>query len=163
MSKSTATFWQSPVKIILLSGLTAGALDILGAILVYVVVQGKTTTLRMLQSIASGIFGKDAYAGGMRMACYGLLFHFLIAFSFAAGYFLSFPYISFLQKHKIISGVLYGIFIWLVMNLMVVPLAFAHRAPITLSSSLTAIAILIVMIGLPVSFITHKYYTSREP
>src|SRR5580698_80975 len=124
MSKSTATFWQSPIKIILLSGFTAGTLDILGAILVYVVVQGKTTTLRMLQSIASGIFGKDAYAGGMTMACYGLIFHFLIAFSFAAGYFLSFPYISFLQKHKIISGLLYGIFIWLVMNLIVVPLVF---------------------------------------
>jgi hypothetical protein len=163
MSKSTAAFWQSPVKTMLLSGFIAGTLDILGAILVYVVIQGKTTTLKMSQSIASGIFGKGAYAGGMTMACYGLMFHFLIAFSFAAGYFLSFPYIPFLQKQKIISGVLYGIFIWLVMNLIVIPFVFARRAPITWSSSLRAIAILIVMIGLPVSFITHKYYANREP
>jgi hypothetical protein len=118
--------------------------------------------VKILQSIASGVFGKEAYEGGTAIALAGLAFHYIIAFSWAILYFIVFPKIPFLKKHWILSGLFYGIFVWVVMNLVVLPLVFSHRSPLTRVSFLTGASILMIMIGLPVSFITHKYYTSRS-
>ena len=155
-------FWRSPAKTILISGITAGTLDISGAILVYSVIMHKITAARILQGIASGVFGKGAFSGGAAMEVYGLIFHYFIAFSFAVTYFLAFPYIPFLQRQKVVSGIFYGVFIWFVMNVIVLPLVFTNRPPMTLTSAVIAASILIVMIGLPVSFITNKYYSENR-
>jgi hypothetical protein len=163
MPKSTSGFfYQSPGKAILFSGFIAGVLDMSGALLVYSVIMQKTTAIRIMQGIASGVFGKDAYVGGTAMALYGLAFHFIIAYSFATFFFFIFPYITFLQRQKVIGGLLYGIFVWIVMNIIVLPLVFSRHLPSINSSAFIGAGILMVMIGLPVSLITHKYYTSNR-
>jgi uncharacterized membrane protein YagU involved in acid resistance len=152
---------RSPLKTILLSGLVAGLMDILAAFFVYSFIQKTTTPVKILQYIASGVFKKEAYTGGMEMALYGLIFHFCIAFSFAIFYFFLFPYITFLKRQKITAGILYGVFVWAIMNLIVVPLVFNRMPKIALSASSIALLILIAMVGLPISLITHKYYASK--
>lgn len=156
----TGFFRKSPANAILISGLVAGTLDMLTALVVYSVVLHKTTAIRILHSIASGVFGKGAYDGGTAMAVAGIAFHYLIAFTWAILYFFAFPKIPVLKKNWILSGLFYGLFVWGVMNLGVLPLVFAHRSPLTWSSFLIGAFILMVMIGLPVSFITRKYYES---
>ena len=147
---------------IFLSGLIAGTLDILAAVIIYAVVLEKTTAIKILQSIASGVFKKEAYTGGPQMAWYGLGFHYLIAFIFAWFYFIIYPYLPFLKKNVILSGILYGILVWIIMNLIVLPIAFPllpekhFDFPLLLS-----ILILIVCIGLPIASITRKYYSFR--
>jgi uncharacterized membrane protein YagU involved in acid resistance len=153
---------RSPLKTILLSGFVAGLLDILAAFFVYSVVQNTTTPVKILEYIASGVFKTKAYSGGIEMPVLGLIFHFCIAFSFAIFYFFLFPHIAFLKKQKIMSGILYGIFVWAIMNLIVVPLVFNLMPRISLSTSSIAMLILIVMVGIPISLITHKYYTSKS-
>ena len=150
------------IKTIAISGFIAGTLDIAGAIVVYSILLDKTTAVRILQSIASGVFGKAAYAGGIETALYGLLFHYIIATSWAAGYFLIFPVISFLQKQKIICGLLYGIVVWLMMNLLLLPLFNVKMPLFTLQGVLIGIGILMFCIGLPISLITHSYYSSKK-
>lgn len=148
---------------IFLSGLIAGTLDILGATFVYAVVLEKTTAIKILQSIASGIFKKDAYTGGSQMAWYGLGLHYLIAFIFATFYFTIYPYLPFLKKNTIISGFLYGIFVWIVMNLIVLPIVFPVLPEKHLNLPLIlSIIILMFCIGLPIAFITKKYYSSVQ-
>lgn len=148
---------------IFLSGLIAGTLDILAAIIVYAVILQKTTALKILQSIASGVFKKEAYTGGSQMALYGFLFHYFIALTFAYFYFTIYPYLPFLKKNTIISGFLYGIFVWIVMNLIVLPVVFPilpekhFDFPLLLS-----IVILMLCIGLPIAYINRKYYSSRQ-
>jgi hypothetical protein len=161
MSTPNGSFWRSPFKTILLSGFIAGSLDMSTALLVYVAILQKTTVMRLLQSIASGVFGKEAYAGGTTTALYGLGFHFLIAFSFAIAYFILYPYIGLFRKQRLISAFVYGIFVWCVMNLLVLPLVM-HRPAILNWNAFLGAAILICMIGLPVSFITHAYYTVKD-
>ena len=147
---------------IFLSGLIAGTLDILAAVIIYAVVLEKTTAIKILQSIASGVFKKEAYTGGPIMAWYGLGLHYLIAFIFAWFYFIIYPYLPFLKKNVILSGILYGIFVWIIMNLIVLPIVFPllpekhFDFPLLLS-----ILILIVSIGLPIASITRKYYSFR--
>lgn len=137
---------------ILSAALVAGTLDILAAILLYAVIMGKTTPAKILMSIASGIFGKAAFSGGTAMVIAGLLLHFLIAFIFAAFYYLISPGLTFLRRHKLVTGILYGLFIWLVMNLAVLPIAFKGMPLSDLQSALTGMAIVIVAVGIPIVY-----------
>lgn len=148
---------------IFLSSLIAGTLDILAAIFFYALLFQKTTPVKILQSIASGIFKKEAYSGGSQMALYGLLLHYFIAFVFASFYFTIYPYFSYFKKNTLLSGVFYGIFVWITMNLVVLPVVFPvlpekhFDFPLLLS-----ILILIFCIGIPIAFITQKYYSLRK-
>lgn len=163
-NQSTAdSFSSSVIKAILKAGLVAGALDIIAAIILRSIQTGKINIIPVLKFIASGVFGKRAFNGGLTMAFYGLAFHFIIAFGFAIGYFLVFPYIAFLRKHKIISGLLYGMLVWLIMNRVIVPFSNTPRIPFKFGTgTLINIGILMCFIGLPVSLITHKYYTTKS-
>ncbi len=149
------------LKTVALSGFVAGTLDIIAAISIYAVLLDRTTAVRILQSIASGIYGKAAFTGGMETTLYGLFFHYSIATSWAAAYFFLFPNISFLQRQRIISGLIYGIVVWLIMNLVVLPFSNVTQGQFTLQGVLTGIGILMVCVGLPISLITHKHFTQE--
>ena len=160
MTQPTASR-KFPAKIILLAWLVAGTLDMLGALLVYAVIMQKTTAEKIVRGIASGIFKKEATTGGSGMLLYGVLFHYFIAFCFTVFYFLIFPYIPFFRKQKILGGLLYGAFIWIIMNLVVLNIVFPSRPTPTFSSALIGASILMVMIGLPLSYFANKYYRER--
>ncbi len=145
-------------NIILRAGLLAGTLDILAAILIL----AKGNAVGTLKFIASGVFGKAAFSGGYDMVALGAVFHYFIATSFATGYFLVYPRLPFLQKNKWLSGVLYGVFVWAVMNLLVVPMSNAPQSPFAWDSALKNMAILVVCIGLPIAWLADKFYASRN-
>ncbi|MCF0069838.1 DUF1440 domain-containing protein [Dyadobacter sp. CY261] len=138
---------------ILSATLVAGTLDILAAFLVYAVILEKTSPARILMSISSGIFGKAAYSGGTPMIITGLLLHFVIAFIFTVFYYLILPGLAFLRKRKLLSGVLYGIFIWLVMNLGVLQIVFKGMPMPDPNAALIGMGIVIVAVGIPISYI----------
>ncbi|MCC9065717.1 DUF1440 domain-containing protein [Flavobacterium piscisymbiosum] len=154
---------KSKSGFIFLSTLIAGTLDILAAIFVYAIILEKTTAVKILQSIASGIFKKEAYTAGPQMAWYGLGLHYLIAFIFSWFYFTIYPYLPVLRKSTVISGFVYGILVWIVMNLIVLPIMFPilpekhFDFPLLLS-----ITILMLCIGLPIASFAKKYYSIRE-
>lgn len=155
------TFLRTPLRTILLAGFVAGTMDILGAFFVYVVIMQLTTAEKILRGIASAVFKTGAFSGGVQMPVAGLLFHYCIAFGFTILYFFIYPYIPFLKKQRLISAVLYGITVWLIMNLAVVPLAFGHYHKFTFKYILIDACILMVTIGLPNSFIISRYYRSK--
>ena len=145
---------------IFLSGLIAGTLDILAALIIYDLILQKTPSIKILQSIASGIFKKEAYSGGSQMALYGLLLHYFIALTFAFFYFTIYPYFNFLKKNTLLSGILYGIFVWIIMNLLVLPTVFPALPEKHLVLPLIlSMLILIFCIGIPIAFITRKHYS----
>jgi hypothetical protein len=142
---------------ILLAGIVAGTLDALAAIINYYVATGKNP-VRIFVFIASGVFGKKAYSWGQSIAIFGVLFHFLIAIIFSAFYFWISPKIKFLHKNKLIDAFLYGIFVWLVMNLVIVPLSNTPVLPFHIVDALLALLILIACVGTPVSFMASSFY-----
>lgn len=145
---------------IFLSALIAGTLDILAALIIYDLILQKTTSIKILQSIASGIFKKEAYSGGSQMALYGLLLHYFIALIFAWFYFTIYPYFNFLKKNTVLSGILYGIFVWIIMNLVVLPTVFPSLPEKHLDFPLIlSMLILIFCIGIPIALITKKHYS----
>ena len=153
---------RPPIKTILLAWIVAGTLDILGAILVYTVIMKKISAEKLVRGIASGLFKNEAFTGGHEMIFSGVAFHYLIALAFTIFYFIIFPYISFFRTQKILGGLLYGLFVWAVMNLIVLRIVFPTRAPITLEGAVIGASILMVMIGLTLSYFANKYYRNKN-
>ncbi len=60
------------------------------------------------------------------------------------------------------GGLLYGLFIWAVMNLIVLRIVFPNPSPITLKGAAIGASILMVMIGLTLSYFANKYYGSKN-
>jgi uncharacterized membrane protein YagU involved in acid resistance len=154
-SQSTA------VQTILSAGLVAGSFDLLTAILVYSVAMERTTDRKLLQGIGKAVFGSNTFPDETSLALSGVAVHFFIAFSFAIFYFFIFPHIAFLRKQKILSGLLYGVFVWCVMNIAVLPLFHIANIPHKWDSIVRGAVILMFCIGLPVSIIVSRYYTAK--
>ncbi|WP_205508952.1 hypothetical protein [Longitalea arenae] len=149
------------LKTILWVGLLAGSLDILAACLQAYLVRG-TSPVIVLQFIASGAFGKPAFSGGWQMALAGLLFHFIIAYSFTALFFLLYPFIRTLAKNITVAAIVYGMFIFVVMNLLVLPLTKIPPIAFKWDKAAMATGILIVAIGLPVAYFARQFYRQQE-
>jgi hypothetical protein len=113
---------------IVLGGLVAGALDILDAFVLTWANGG--SAVRVLQFIASGVLGSGALQGGWTTAGLGLVLHFVIALGAAAVFLGITRLIPAVLRHPVSAGVAFGLGVFLVMNLIVLPLAgFAGGLP----------------------------------
>lgn len=149
------------MKAIVQAGLLAGSLDMSAAVLNYLIAGGREP-VRICYYIASAVFGKEtAYAGGWLMASCGLLFHYLIAFTWTALFFLLYPRLALLRKNAVAVGLGYGAFVWSVMNLAVVPLSRINAFPSKISNASLQMAILMGCIGLPVVLLARRYYARK--
>jgi len=135
--------------------LIVGTLDILAAC-VQTLINGRDP-IQMLKFIASGIFGTSAFTGGPVYAIYGLFFHYCIAAIWTTLFFLIYPKVGFLSRHKILTGVSYGILVSIVMSGAVLPLSNAPGLAFTIKGAAISSAILIVAIGLPLTFLAGKF------
>jgi len=102
------------------AGLLAGLLDISTAF-VEAALEGKSP-IYLLQAIAGGWLGEDSFHDGLASAALGLFFHFLIAFTAAAVFYMAATKLAFLKKHPLAAGVFYGIAIYAFMSYFVMPL-----------------------------------------
>lgn len=95
----------------------------------------------------------------MASAGFGRALHFFVAFVVVSVFYIASRKIVLLTKQPVISGVVYGIAVYVVMYWLVLPAAFPtfrHR----LWNELLELAIHICLIGLPTAFIVRRY--SRE-
>ena len=84
---------------------------------------------RIFQSIASGLLGQASHAGGTPAVALGVLLHFTIACAIVTTYFLVSRKLDFLRRRPIACGILYGLAVFAVMNLIVLPLSAIGRVP----------------------------------
>ena len=108
--------------------------------------------------IAAGLIGLHASrSGGAFTWILGVLLHFTIAISAATIYCLSSRRLPFLRDNWLVCGMFFGIAIFLVMNLVVLPLcAFHYTGPYQYRGLLQGVLVHMTIIGLPISFSLHK-------
>ena len=141
-------------RAILTAGLVVGVLDISSAFVIWW--QRGVDARRGLQGIAAGLLGAKSFDGGLVTASLGLVLHFFVAFVVVSIFYVASLKIEFLTTHPVVSGVLYGIGIYIVMYWFVLPIAFPtfrHR----MGNELLAVAIHISLIGLPCALIVRRY------
>ena len=109
------------ITAILLGGLIAGACDITYAVATYFFAYD-IPPIRIFQSVAGGWVGREAArAGGMDTAILGGVTHFTFTTMMAAAYVIvSFGWAD-LRRHPVFWGMLYGSFLYFLMNFVVVP------------------------------------------
>jgi len=140
----------SPARAILYGTLVVGTLDISDA-LIYSAIRG-VTPIRVFHSIAAGLMGREAArAGGLATGFLGAFLHYFIAFGIVTTYYLASRKIPLLTRHPWSAGAIYGVLVYLFMNLVVLPLSALHVSP-NLSPSvglLNQVLIHIFGIGIP--------------
>src|SRR5688500_18718690 len=157
VSHSNDVSSEAPWKTILIIGLLAGTLDALGAIVVY-----QAEPAGLFKFIARGAFGAGrAFSGGVEMVMWGILFHYFIAYAWTTLFFFLYPTASFMRKNKYVTGLLYGIFVWIIMNRVILPLSEIPQQPFNIRGALIGASILMVAIGLPIAILTHRYYSRK--
>lgn len=137
-------------------GLIAGILDISAACLTAYLRRGIPPGA-VLRYVASGALGPAAATGGTQAAILGLAFHFVIATGAATVFYLASRRWMFLVERPVLSGLLYGIVVYVFMNFIVLPLSRVARGPMTLSNTLIQVVILMLCIGLPIALIVRRY------
>ena len=116
-----------------------------------------TKPIRVWQGVASGLLGERAFREGWLSGGLGLLLHFVIAFTAAAVFVEASHQIPFLARDYWIAGPLYGVAVFLVMNLIVVPLSARPKRPTPSQAVLVQFIIHILFVGLPIAVAANRF------
>lgn len=163
MSSTTTMVMPRAVTVrgMLLGGLVAGLLDILDAMIFWASYRG-VSPLRILQSIASGLLGREAFAGGVTTALLGTVLHFFMACCAAFAYGAASLRFPALTRYPIPCGVAFGLTWYVFMYYLVLPLsAFPGSGPTTLPLLANNLFAHIVLFGLPIAFFTRRALGGR--
>jgi hypothetical protein len=111
-----------------------------------------------LIAIAGGLLGRDAFHGGTGTYVLGVFLQLFIATSAAAVFYGVSRRLRFMTEHAVVSGMFFGIAIYLVMNLVVLPLSALHVThPIALRDLIQGLLVHMIIIGLPISFSVRRF------
>lgn len=141
---------------------TVAALDLSYVWVLWVLIRQRITTEHLLQSIAAGLLGKDAYEGGAATAALGGVLHVLIAVIWCTIFWLLLsraPRIRARVSHasgRVLVGLGWGALVWWLMDLVVLPLSRARPVPVDSSTFFINTAQHALMVGLPMALIIGR-------
>jgi len=140
----------------LLGGFIAGTLDLAYAI--------GANALRgfppivILQSVSSGLLGRDAYSGGLVSASLGTVLHYAITTLMCLVFVIGYQRMESIRVRLILNGMGYGFLLFVLMNYVVVPLSFAYPGKVPQGIMLVgAVFAHVFLVGLPISLVTRRY------
>jgi uncharacterized membrane protein YagU involved in acid resistance len=117
----------------------------------------KNPFISVMQYIASAALGNAAFAGGIATALLGVLFHLFTSFVIAGVFILSADRIPLLRRYAFAGSLLYSIGVFIVMNLIVLPLSAAPPLPAwTMPQIIELIIEHLVVIGLPLGILVRQ-------
>jgi uncharacterized membrane protein YagU involved in acid resistance len=139
---------------VLWGGLTAGLLDATDGVIAFAF-KGMNP-IQVLQFIASGALGKDAFNGGLTTALVGLGFHFFISFVVAFLYAFVAERFQAILQHPILFGLVYGAAVYLVMTYLVLPLTAVSPTAFELPYFLNGLIGHALFVGLPIAIFAQR-------
>ncbi|BCW87951.1 hypothetical protein sos41_10830 [Alphaproteobacteria bacterium SO-S41] len=111
------------IKAALLGGLIGGAIDIAYAMIVSNLSTGMAPDM-LLRVVAGGVLGREQIAaGGLPEAALGGVLHFAICIVMAAVFCLVSLAVPALRRYWYVTGPVYGVGLYVVMNYVVLPLS----------------------------------------
>jgi hypothetical protein len=148
---------NSLFRLTLIGGFIAGVLH-------FVIQQGivfglilKNPIISSLQFVASGIMGDAAFTGGLATALLGLVLDFIMITIMAGVFIFSADRIPLLRRNIMLGSILYGFGIFIVMNLIVLPLSAAPPLPAPPLWLLIELVLQhILLIGLPLGILVQQ-------
>jgi hypothetical protein len=144
-------------------GLIAGTLDITESIIFNAF--RHITPAMIFQSIASGLIDGAAFRLGAASVVLGVALHYFIALAWTAIFVAASRKMQILIRRPVLCGLLYGIFVYLFMNLVVLPLSRlpGSRAATTLPSRVSGVLAVMFCIGLTIALLVRREVRERAP
>jgi|SRR5215207_4104087 len=149
----------SPFHTIVLGGLTVGVLDCFAA-MANAAINGVTPD-RVWQYVASSVLGPAAFSGGVATIALGLLFHFLVAFGVAIGYYIITRIAPSLIRYAVPVGMTYGVAVYFAMSYLIVPFTAVRQGAFSWYGLISGLIIHMLFVGLPVALITRRFARSN--
>ena len=144
------------ISAIVLGGVVAGALDITYACIHWHLAHG-VMPMRIFQAVAAGLFGREAaVAGGWQTASVGLAMHFLLTTIMAAFFVAWTTMVPDLNKWPLLSGVTYGLGLFVIMQFVVLPLSALHTPFWPPRIDAPAIAAHCFLFGFPIALAARR-------
>lgn len=143
---------QSVSRRVITATLVAGTLDILSAV-VYTHIAGGTAA-GMLRSVAGAVW-PAAKQAGLTGSAVGLALHFAIMAIMVAFFVIVADRMPVLKTRWVAAGIAYGIGLWAVMNLIVLPARYGFH-PFTTKGLAQQFFSHIVLVGLPIAWFARK-------
>lgn len=153
----TVNLNSSALKTIAFATLVSGSLDAMGGIAVYDIALQKMGIIQILQYIATGAFGEEAFKMGLAGAAYGTMFHFTIAFAASALFFVAAQKLKVIGEFPIFSGLAYGGWVWVFMNFVILPNSKTTVGPFSPGVALAEYVWHMLLVGLPIAIITARH------
>jgi hypothetical protein len=141
-------------RAILYATLVVGVLDATDGV-VFLGLHGRNP-IQVLQYIASSLLGPQSFSGGLASAGLGLVLHFAVSLVVAAIYILASRRIAVLRKQWVLFGLLYGVAVWVVMNLVFLPHTAIVHGSVTAATLANGIISHALFVGLPSAFFAKK-------
>jgi hypothetical protein len=148
------------ISAVIAGGLIAGAANLVYAVIAF----GLTgvPAMRLLQGIASGLFGEAAYSGGVPAAICGGVLHFAMSIAMAGAYVAASLRFPVLLRQPMLCGAVYGVALFVLMHYVVVPLSAAvpleaetARTVSTWALNRAGIFVHAFLVGAPIAAIAH--------
>lgn len=144
------------VLLILRIALIAGTLDIADA-LIFSGLRGVSPG-QVFHYIASGLLGMKAFEMGGAAVLLGIAIHYSIALGWTAVFYAASRKFPILLRRPVVSGLLYGIVVYVIMNFVVLPLTgipHSNKA-ISLASRVNGVLALMLCIGLTIALLLRR-------
>ena len=153
---------SNPLAAVLVGGLIAGVIVVFTAIITF-----HMTFPQFTQVLAAGWVGRDAAkAGGPGIIALGLGSHLGLAVVFAAVFCVFAARAPELRRHWIVSGLVFGLCVYAVMNAIVLPLSAYHGASKSVSNlpvALIGILEHMILVGLPIAWSARRFLGGPDP
>ena len=156
-TNASAAAWRT----ILLAGCAGASVDLIFAFVFFGATLG-ITPLRVMQSVASGLYGRASFGGGLPTALVGFVAHYFILIVAAWWYWLASRRLPALNRRWAGSGAAFGVAIYVVMQYIVVPLSAAPRGKPALINVIGQFLIHPV-IGLAIAYIVSRAARREAP
>jgi uncharacterized membrane protein YagU involved in acid resistance len=160
VASATELEGSSATNAIVWGGLACGVLDITAACLTWWIRRG-TPPRTILQSVASGLLGANAFQGGWTTAALGLALHFVIAFGAATVFYVASRKLPFLIERAVLWGMTYGVAVHLFMDQVVLPLSAFRKGPFSLPSLAISLVVHMLCVGLPIALAVRHFAAKR--
>lgn len=163
IASSFPTTRNSLLRIIALGGMMIGTADLIIYHWFVTSVLGGYPLISVFQYIASGALGESAFAGGIATALLGVLFHFLISIVITGVFILSADRIPLLRHYAIVGSLLYGLGVFIVMNMIVIPLSATPPIPAPTTPQLIMnLMDHVLVVGLPLGILISRSATIKK-
>jgi hypothetical protein len=159
----------TPISRLLAAGAVVAVLDGAFAVGLYVYVLRVRSAAQLMQSIAGALLGRAAFRGGSATVVLGLALHIAVASGWTIAYAAlrarsgRLRELTASTRGALAAGAAFGVFIWLAMDLLVVPLSRASATPVWSPLFVIVLAWHALGVGIPLALIVREPTRRDDP